>query len=157
MYEFLLILHSWSRWIIMLVMPITIVLSLLGWQQKTPFGKLNNALSGSTMGLLHLQLLIGAILLYIWLNAVLASGLTFGEIMKIGALRFFAVEHNVMMIIAIIIAQIGRTKSKRKSDDNEKHKTIFIWFGIAFLIILFMIPFALFHAEAAVNRPLFRF
>lgn len=153
----LLILHSWSRWIIMLVMPITIVLSLLGWQQKTPFGKLNNALSGSTMGLLHLQLLIGAILLYNWVSGLLGAGKSFSEIMQNGPWRFFTMEHNVMMVIAIIIAQIGRTKSKRKADDNEKHKTIFIWFGIAFLIILFMIPFALFHAEAAAGRPLFRF
>ena len=54
--------------------------------------------------------------------------------------RFFAVEHALMMIIAWLLVHLGRSMVKRSDNDAQKHKRSLIYFGIAILIILAMIP-----------------
>lgn len=54
--------------------------------------------------------------------------------------RFFAVEHLVGMLIAIVLIHIGRAKMKKKSSDREKHHAVFIYNLIALIILLATIP-----------------
>ena len=70
-----------------------------------------------------------------------------------GMSRFFSMEHTLMMIIAWLLVHVGRSMVKRSDIDAQKHKRSLIYFGIALLIILAMIPWP-FRAEVA--RPLFR-
>jgi uncharacterized membrane protein len=58
-----------------------------------------------------------------------------------------------MMITAIIIITIGSAKTKRRQTDNEKFKTMAIWFTIGLLIILTSVPWAFWPL---VSRPYFR-
>jgi len=58
-----------------------------------------------------------------------------------------------MMITAIVIISIGSAKAKRKHTDNEKFKTIAIWFTIGLLIILASVPWAFLPFA---SRPYFR-
>lgn len=86
---------------------------------------------------MHLQLVIG-----LWLYAmfVTAPGFDFGASMKIPVTRFFSVEHITGMLVAIIIFTIGYIKSKRAITDKSKFKNIAIFFTIAIVLILAMIP-----------------
>lgn len=100
------------------------------------------------MGLMHLQFLTGLIL-YIWLSPITQIAFSdFGAAMKNPELRFFGVEHITGMIIAVIVAQIGRTKSKKAPNDVLKHKRAFIFYTISVIIIIISMPF--------VMRPLLR-
>ena len=72
--------------------------------------------------------------------------------MKDSAQRFWSVEHMMGMVIGIIVAQIGASKAKKQSTDAQKFKTGFMWFTIAILIIILMIPFGIWNVE----RPMFR-
>ena len=54
--------------------------------------------------------------------------------------RFFAMEHLVGMLIAIVIFHVGRSKSKKAIDDASKHKNAFVYYLIGLLIILASIP-----------------
>ena len=73
--------------------------------------------------------------------------------MKTGALRFFAVEHALMMIIAWLLVHIGHSMVKRSDIDAQKHKRSLIYFGIAIVIILSMIPWP--FKQAGIARQLF--
>jgi hypothetical protein len=64
----------------------------------------------------------------------------FSEVMKDTVARFFAVEHPVGMLVAIILIHIGRTFGKKNIPDAMKHKRTLLFFGLALLIILIMIP-----------------
>jgi uncharacterized membrane protein len=77
----------------------------------------------------------------------------FGAAMKNADLRFWAVEHPLMMIIAVVLVTIGRSKSKRATQDVSKHKTAFWFFAIAMLLMLSMIPWPF----SAHPRPWFTF
>jgi len=62
------------------------------------------------------------------------------EVMGDPAKRFFTVEHSVMMILAWLLVHVGWSMVKRANTDALKHKRSLIFFGIAIIIILAMIP-----------------
>ena len=70
-----------------------------------------------------------------------------GEVMKNSELRKALVEHPVMIIIAITLITMGFSKHKKKETDQSKFKTIAIFYGIALLIILGMIPWSLWFSN----------
>jgi len=102
---------------------------------------------------LHLQLVVG-LLLYFVLSPITTQALSnFGAAMKDSALRYWAVEHAFVNIIAIALAQTGSILAKRAIGSAVKHKRTLIWTGIAMLLILAMIPMGMMGVE----RPWFRF
>ena len=67
--------------------------------------------------------------------------------MKNSELRKALIEHPVMIIIAITLITMGFSKHKKKTTDTAKFKTITIFYGIALLIILGMIPWSLWFSN----------
>ncbi|MEQ9298859.1 MAG: hypothetical protein RIF33_09860 [Cyclobacteriaceae bacterium] len=142
MYDFFLIVHSWLRWITLLLAVVVIFKSYAGWFVGGTYSRGDNGLAASFVGTLHLQLLIGLVL-YVFLSPITSAAFQdFGAAMKDSAVRYWAVEHIFVMIIGIIIAQVGRTKAKKSYGDVKKFRTQAIFFTIAILLILSRIPFA---------------
>ncbi|QCK14254.1 hypothetical protein [Mangrovivirga cuniculi] len=139
MYEFLLFTHSWLRWIILILALVTIIMGLTGMSGK-PFGKAQNGLSAAFIGSMHLQLLIGLILYFIYSPLGLDAFSSGANVMKEASLRYWAVEHISIMIIAVVVAQIGRIKIKKGTTDKSKYKAMLIYNLIALILILSRIP-----------------
>jgi uncharacterized membrane protein YwaF len=59
---------------------------------------------------------------------------------KTGVLRFYGMEHILLMIIAIILVTIGHAKAKRASEPSKKHKTILLFYAIGLILIIASIP-----------------
>lgn len=139
-YQIFLFLHSWIRWIILILGIVAIVKAYAGWMGKKPYSKGDNGLSAAFMGTLHLNLLIGLIL-YLFLSPIIESAFQdFGAAMKNPQLRFWAVEHAFVNILAVVLAQVGRTKAKKAVDAVRKHKLTAIFYTIAFILLLSRIP-----------------
>jgi Na+-driven multidrug efflux pump len=140
MYEFISVLHSYIRWALLLLLVVVIVTSLMGWLGKKPFKKIDNTLSVSLLGTTHLQLLLGLIL-YFFLSPITKNAFSdFGAAMKNKDLRFYAVEHIAIMILAVVFVQLGRTLSKKAANDEAKFKKLFIYTTIALVLVLAGIP-----------------
>ena len=141
MYPTFLFVHSWLRWIVLALAVFVIVRSLTGWLTNRPYLKTDNAIAASFIGTMHLQLIIGLIL-YIFLSPMTKSAfLDFGAAMKNADLRYWAVEHIFVMIVAVVVAQIGRIRSKKASGNKKKHLLSFIFYFIALILMLSRIPF----------------
>jgi len=86
-----------------------------------------------------IQLLVGLILYFngAWFELLKTSA---KAVMQNAVPRFFAVEHALMMIIAWLLVHVGRSMVKRSDSDAQKHKRSLIYFGLAIVIILAMIP-----------------
>lgn len=152
MYELILTLHSWLRWVVLLLGILVISGNYKGWKLALPYMGLNKLLNTIFIASLHTQLVVG-LLLYFGLSPMMQNILSnFGGSMGNAELRFWSVEHMLGMIIAIAIAQIGIIKAKRQSTDAMKYRTAFIWFTTALVLILLMIPFGIWNVE----RPMFR-
>ena len=140
MYQLFNSLHSYLRWILLLLLVIVVVKALLGWLGKKPFEKLDNTLSVSLLGATHLQALLGLIL-YFFLSPITQSAFgDFGAAMKDKYLRFYAVEHLTIMLLAVVMIQLGRTLSKKAIGDQSKHKKLLIYTAIGLVLVLAGIP-----------------
>ena len=129
--------HSSLRYIVLLLLVIVIVKSLLGLLNKKSYTALDNKFSLWLLIATHLQLLVGAVLYFVS-PFVQFSGST----MKDADLRYWTVEHNFMMILAIVLITIARISHKKLSTDIAKHKRLFILNTIALLIIVIAILYS---------------
>jgi hypothetical protein len=140
MYTGLLHSHNLLRWFVLIVMLVAVAFAVYGWLAKRPFTKKDN-IAGLLLTIgVDLQLLIGLILYLFVSPFTKAAFADFGAAMKNSVLRFYAVEHILLMIIALILIHIGRVKSKKALTDVKKHRMAAIFYGIAFILILLGIP-----------------
>jgi len=142
MYTGFLHLHNTLRWLILLSLVITLVKYISGWLGNLPWKKTDNILGIVFTSLMDLQLLTGLVL-YFFISPITKLAMSdFGAAMKDQGLRFYAVEHFSMMLIAVVLVHIGRAKSKKAKTDSAKFKTATIFFLISLLVILAAIPWS---------------
>lgn len=147
-YLIVLTIHSWLRWIVLLLAIWLVIRSLQGWLTKQTFTGGDNRLAVFfTMGM-HTQLLLGLILYFALSPATIQAMKDFGAAMKDANLRVWAVEHISMMVLAVILAQVGRSMSKKAADSTKKFRLLTIFVGLALVLMLAAIPWA--------KIPLFR-
>lgn len=120
----------------LLLLVVTLFRVYAGWLSKKSFTPADRKLSLFTLIATHIQLVLG-IVLYLMSDWVRLDDM--GEAMKDRILRFFTVEHSLMMLIAIALITIGHSKAKKASGE-KKFRTLAIFFTIALVIILAAIP-----------------
>ncbi len=125
--------HSGLRWVVLALLVAATFMSLLKWRSNAPYTEGGRKLNLFTMIFMHIQLLLGLALFFM-------SGRVDFSQMKDAMFRFFSVEHSVMMLLAIALVTIGYSKSKKATEEAKKYKTVFIYYGIALLLVLVAIP-----------------
>jgi hypothetical protein len=152
MYSILLTTHSLLRWLVLASLLYSIFIGYRGWLSNKPFTKADGVVRSVTTTIVHVQLVVG-----VWLYCI--SPIVhyflhnFSSAVHERQIRFFGMEHITMMAIAITVLTIGSSKSRRKTIDREKFKTMAVWFTIALLIILSSIPWSF---SPLTSRPNFR-
>jgi hypothetical protein len=134
MYNGLLFTHSYLRYIILILLVIVVIGALIGLLNKKPYTSTDNKLGLFLFISTHLQLLLGLILFFV--SPVVQFS---GAAMKDSATRYWLVEHNTAMLIAIVFITLARTTSKKMTDSGAKHKRMFIFNLIALVIIVLTI------------------
>ncbi len=137
--NYILIIHSILRWAVLLFGIWAVLKAIGGLSAKRNYAGADNKTSLFFMISCDLQLLIGLVLYFgnSWFDMLKSNT---AEVMKTGAMRFFAMEHALMMIIAWLLVHVGRSMVKRADTDAQKHKRTLVFFGIALVLILAMIP-----------------
>lgn len=148
------ILHSWLRWLILIAAIWTIVRAIGGMIGHKRYTKADNRSNLFFMISMDVQFLVGIVLYFMEGWAKKWSG-NIAAMMGNGFERFFAMEHVVMMLIALILVHVGRVSVKKANVDRKKHSRSLIYFGLALLVILAAIPWP-FRAELGFH-PWFRF
>ena len=141
MFSALLQVHNILRWVILLLLTLSILQSLIGWIKRRELREGDAKLWLFTMISVHTTLLIGLILLFFGRYGILSTGLPEGvNLMQDKFFRFYWVEHPVGMVIATALITLGRGVVKKQITDPLKYKRAFWYFLIALLIILATIP-----------------
>jgi hypothetical protein len=141
MFPVLLQIHSILRWVILILLVLSIIQSLIGWIKNRELREGDIKLWLFTMIFAHTTLLIGLILLFFGRFGILSSGLPEGVVlMKDTFYRFFWIEHPFGMIIATILITLGRAVVKKQWADPLKYKRAFWFFLLALILIILVIP-----------------
>ena len=125
----LLAIHSFVRWIIILVAVIAIIKFAIGWAANSLFKAMDRGLTSAFSGLMDLQVTLGLIYL-IW-NGIAVSGFP-----------TYRILHGVTMIIAAAVAHLP----SRFKNLNDKLRfqysllailssLILVFIGISFLML----------------------
>lgn len=146
MYDILLIIHNWFRWVVLILGFIAVINAFFGWLSRRAWVKRDRTL-GSLFGItLDIQLLFGIILYFI--SPIVQSALSdLRGAMGTEELRFFSLEHLFYMVIAVVAVHLGSILSRRAQTDIVKHRRAALWYLFTIAIILIGIPWW---------RPLFR-
>ena len=140
MYTGLLHTHNLFRWLVLIVLILALVFALTGWIKKREWSKKDNITGLILTIFTDIQFLVG-IVLYAFVSPITKTAFNdFGEAMKNDDLRFYAVEHIFLMIIALVLIHIGRAKSKKSVAPWKKHRSAAIYYGIALVLIFAAIP-----------------
>ncbi len=131
--------HSLLRWILLLLLIAIVVKAFQGRNGGKTFGSGDRKLSLFSMITAHLQLILGGFLYAVSPTVQNAIG-NMGASMKDSVSRFWAVEHLIMMLIAIGLLTIGHIKTKKAKTDQDKYRVQALYFTIGLLIILVSIP-----------------
>ena len=118
----LLTVHSWLRWLILLVAVVAVIKFLIGWLSKSVFQGMDRGLMAGFSGLMDLQATLGIILL-LWGGF---SGAGF---------PLYRLAHGLIMIVAAGIAHMSARW--RNSDDNTRFLNyLFLIFGSLILVLI---------------------
>jgi len=140
MYDVTLFLHNIIRWVALILVIIATVSAIYGIFRKRDWTETNRKLGLYSTISLDIQLLLG-LLLYVFFSPITKSAFTdFGAAMGIADLRFYALEHGFIMLIAIVFAHLGSALPKRVDTSDAKFKRAAIFFGLAFIFLLFGMP-----------------
>ncbi len=140
MYPVILAIHNIVRWVVLILGVIVVIRGLVGWFGKREWSTMDRKLGVYFTSSIDVQLLVGLIL-YVFLSPITTSAFRdFGAVMSNDGLRFFAIEHAVIMLLAVVFAHLGGVYSKRASASKDKYKMAAIWYGLALIAVLLGMP-----------------
>ena len=141
------LIHSYWAYLVLIILIIAVVNAIAGLRSKKEFQAKDLRISLFTLIASHIQLIIGLIAYYMSDAYTLMKEVGMGEVMKNSELRIALVEHPLMIIIAIALITIGFSKHKKKESDVAKFKTIAVYYTIALVLILGVIPWGLWFSS----------
>lgn len=131
--------HSYWAYLVILILIVAVVNAILALSKKRNFTEKDLRIGLFTLIFAHIQLLIG-LGWYFMSPYYKALKVSSSEVMGDNEVRLLAVEHPILMILAIVLITIGWSKHKKKTEDAAKFKTFAIFYGIALVLILARIP-----------------
>ena len=150
----LLHLHNLLRWVVLILLLLSIYKSYAGGAGNKKFAASDKKIWLFTMIASHITLLLG---LYQWLlgrygilSYIKPEG---SSTMKDPFLRFFQVEHPISMLLAILFITLAYGMSKKQVEDGVKFKKALRYFVLALILILAAVPWP-FRGDV-IGRPLF--
>jgi len=150
MYTFVLALHSWIRWLAVLT---GILATISAWSGAGAKSGAADRWGRFFVIALDVQLLLGLLLYFVLSPNTRAILDDFGAAMRDPAARFWAVEHVVTMLLAVVLAHVGRVLARKAPTPGAKQMRLAICYTIATLAMLGGIPWP----GMTSGRPLFRF
>ncbi len=151
-YTIFLTAHSYLRWIVLILALVAVFKALGGWLGNRRWEASDQKIGGFFVGALDLQFMVGVILFAFLSPITEAAFQDFGAAMGNRITRFFTTEHTLLMLVSVVMAHVGRARSRRIEDPVKRHKTVAIFFGLSLILMLAGIPWSF----LSYGRPLFR-
>lgn len=155
MYELMLVLHSYTRWLVLIAM--ILATSSVWWGRLTnqAWSKWHARFGLAFSMLFTIQFIWGAILYFLPNGLVQIAWQDISAAMDVRELRFFSVEHGFQMVIALGIVHMGKTRARKAELDKTKYRWAIGAYTLATILILTAIPWwrPQFRSVNIVNTP----
>lgn len=140
MYSLVLALHNILRWAALVLGIIVTLQAFMGWFGSREWTERDRKLGSYFAIAMDIQLLLGLVLYFV-LSPLTRSALAdMAAAMGAADVRFFAVEHAAMMILAVVLVHLGSILTRKADTSKAKFKRAAIFFGFALLLVMMGIP-----------------
>ena len=146
MYPFFLAAHNIIRWVALILGIVVTVRAFLGWFGKKDWSNQDRKLGIFYTSAMDVQLLLGLLLYFFFSPLTQSAFRDFAAAMGNTGLRFFVIEHSLVMLLAVVFAHLGSVFSKKAQDSLAKHKRAALWYALSVLLLIVGMPWM---------RPLF--
>jgi cytochrome c biogenesis factor len=150
MYIVVLILHSWLRWA---AFGAGILAVLAHRGSAADDGGRAERWGLIFMMTLDIQMLLGLVLYLVLSPTTMAILENFGGAMRDPAARFWAVEHETMMMFAVVVVHVGRVLARKAASPAIKRSRMMLCLIAALVAMVVATPWP----GLPNGRPLFRF
>lgn len=142
MYPYVLGLHNIVRWIVLLAGAWSVFLVWRGWLQRRQWTDAEARATRMFLGALDVQFLLG-VLLYAAFSPLTRQGFRdMGAAMSDPPVRYFLLEHPLIMLVAIVSAHMGAVQVRRATTDSERFQKASILYGLSLAALAGFIPWA---------------
>ena len=115
--NYVLALHSFLRWVVLVIAVVALVRNGLGWLQSRSFGSFDRSLMRSFSYLLLVQAALGIIFLVAYFDV-----------------RQF--EHALPMLLVVGVPHMAAGRVRKAADDRARHRLSFLFMLAALLLIV---------------------
>ena len=126
----LLVLHSWWRWVVLLILVASIGKATAGWLGKQDWTDLDEKLSKYYTMSFSIQLVLGFVLYFVSLAGAYTPFHYNASFMRL------SMEHVLMMVIALVVAIVCRGRAKRTDDAVAKLRAIVLGFVLSLIFVM---------------------
>lgn len=142
MYPYVLGLHNVVRWFVLLAGAFAVMLAWRGWLGRRSWTASEARATRVFVGLLDVQFLLGLVLFAVSSPLTKQAFSDMGAAMRDAPVRYFLVEHPLIMLGAIGAAHFGAVQVKRAGSDAERFQRASIWLGLALAALAGFVPWA---------------
>lgn len=147
-----LVVHSLLRWAIVLLALLVLSRAVHGLRSGRAWTQLDQRAGLGLVISMDLQFVVGLLLYHVSVLTPASLG-DLRDAMHDSELRYFAVEHVVGMVLALIAVHIGWARAKRAVDDPSRFRSLAVGIGLCALLLALSVPWP----WLANGRPLFPF
>ncbi|MCB9224930.1 MAG: cytochrome B [Crocinitomicaceae bacterium] len=127
--------HAGWRWIVLFLLIYAAFSMFMANKKKEAYTEKYRKLGLFTMVAYHIQFLGGLVLYFISPKVQFVAGMMGNKL-----LRFFAVEHMLMMTIGMALITVGYVKAKKAKEDSKKFKFQYVMMIATLILVLAAIP-----------------
>lgn len=127
--------HAGWRWIVLFLLIFSVVKFFMAKSKNSDYTDKDRKLGLFTMVSYHIQFLGGLVLYFISPKVQFVEGMMGNKM-----LRFFAVEHLVMMAIGMVLITLGYVKAKKATESSKKFKVQAVLYLATLILVLAAIP-----------------
>jgi hypothetical protein len=139
LHDVILLAHSTLRWGVLAGVLWCLARAAVGWVRRRPFDDSDARVVRILTALVDTQLLLGLVL-YGVLSPIGLAALGAPGMMGNVILRFFALEHPLLMITGVTVLHVGMARARRLGADPRRHRAVLLTTFSALVLFLFGVP-----------------
>jgi hypothetical protein len=137
-----LALHNLLRWLVLGFALYALYRQAAGLLNKQSWSAADRKSSTFYVVALDLQLLVGLILYFVLSDLVRVAFSDPATAMSNPTLRFFLIEHFLMMVLAVVFAHLASAAGKKELPAEKKFQRVLIFTVISLILLLAGIPWS---------------
>lgn len=152
-YGLVLGVHNIVRWLVLIAAVFAIVRGFRGWSGRHEWAAMDHRAGLWFTISFDVQFLLGLTLYFFLSPYTTAAFADFGAAMGMSVSRYWLVEHTMMMVIGLILAHVGRARSKKAATPVSRHRNAALFYLLSLLVVLAAVPWPF----SRISRPLLPF